>query len=197
MEVQILGIDSRWWYVGLIGLVVLERLVELLLTRRNARRLAQRGGIQVGSAHYPWMVALHSSLLIAAPAEVLLLHRPLVPALAFSMLALVGLTMGLRYWAISSLGDRWTTEIWVVPGEQAIVRGPYRYLRHPNYLAVVIEVAALPLVHTAWISAVFFSLGNVWVLKQRIRAEEAALSEHSAYGDRFAGRRRFLPGGGN
>lgn len=192
---SLFGLDTRWLYVGLIGLIVLERLVELILTRRNARRLAARGGFQVGSAHYPWMVALHSSLLLAAPLEVLWLRRPLLPPLALVALACLVGTMALRYWAISSLGDRWTTEIWVVPGEEAVVRGPYRLLRHPNYLAVVVEVAALPLVHSAWLTALVFSLGNAWVLRQRIRAEEQALSEHSAYDERFADRPRFLPRG--
>ncbi len=194
---MILGIETRYWYLGFIGLIVLERLVELLLTRRNARRLAARGGFRVVSAHYPWMVVLHATLLLAAPAEIWWLRRPLLPTLALAMLALVVATMALRYWAISSLGDRWTTEVWVVPGEAAVVRGPYRFLRHPNYLAVVFEVAALPLVHTAWITATLYSLGNLWVLRQRIRAEEAALFEHSAYREQFADRPRFLPAGGN
>jgi methyltransferase len=102
--------------------------------------------------------------------------------------------MALRYWAISTLGDRWTTRIFVVPGEPPVVGGPYRYLRHPNYLAVIAEVAALPLVHTAWLTAGLGSLANALVLRARIRAEEAALSQASDYLEKLGGRPRFVPG---
>lgn len=179
------GYDTRWLYGALLLLIVGERVVELLLTRRNARRLLARGGIEVGRAHYPWMVALHSALLVAAPLEVWAFQRPWIPWLGGPMLGLLVATMGLRYWAISSLGDHWTTQVIVVPGEAAVRRGPYRWFRHPNYVAVVFEVAALPLIHTAWLTAVFFSLGNALVLRARLRSEEAALEEHAAYGEVF------------
>jgi methyltransferase len=110
------------------------------------------------------------------------------------MLVVLAATMGLRYWAIASLGDRWTTQVFVVPGEAPVRRGPYRWLRHPNYLAVVFEVAALPLVHTAWCTALLVSIGNAWVLRVRIREEEAALREHSGYAEAFADLRRLVPG---
>ncbi len=176
----VLGVDTRVLYLGLIGLVVLERLAELVITRRNAARLRARGGFEVGGGHYPPMVILHTGLLIAAPLEVWVLERPWIPALGVTMLCVVAATMALRYWAISSLGDRWTTQIFVVPGEPLVTRGPYRWLRHPNYLAVILEVAALPLVHSAWLTALVVSLGNAWVLRVRIGTEEAALRQHSA-----------------
>jgi methyltransferase len=185
---------SAGWYLALILAVVAERICELLLTRRNAARMVARGGFAAGDGHYPLMVILHTALLVGAPLEVFLLSRPFVAWLGWPMLALVFATMALRYWAISTLGDRWTTRIFVVPGEPPVVGGPYRWVRHPNYLAVILEVAALPLVHTAWLTAVFGSLANAFVLRARIRAEEAALSEASSYREKLGDRPRFLPG---
>jgi len=190
----ILGVDTRVLYLGLIGLVVLERLAELVITRRNAGRLRARGGFEAGRGHYTPMVVLHSGLLIAAPLEVWMLGRPLIPLLAASTSILLAATMGLRYWAIASLGDRWTTRVFVVPGEAPVRRGPYRWLRHPNYLAVVFEVAALPLVHTAWCTALLASIANAGVLRVRIRTEEEALEHHSDYSEAFAGLPRLVPG---
>ncbi len=181
-------------YLGLILAVVAERLVELVLTQRNAARLRARGGFAVGDAHYPAMVLLHTALLIGAPLEVYLLARPFLPWLGWPMLALVAATMALRYWAITTLGDRWTTRIFVVPGEPPVTGGPYRYLRHPNYLAVVLEVAALPLVHSAWLTAALGSLANAFVLEARIGAEEKALDEASSYLETLGDRPRFVPG---
>lgn len=185
---------SATLYLLLILAVVAERICELLLTRRNAARMAARGGFAAGDAHYPAMVALHTALLVGAPLEVFLLARPFLPWLGWPMLALVAATMALRYWAITTLGDRWTTRIFVVPGEPPVSGGPYRYLRHPNYLAVILEVAALPLVHTAWLTAALGSLANAFVLRTRIRAEEAALAQASAYLEKLGDRPRFLPG---
>jgi methyltransferase len=124
------------------------------------------------------MVALHTAWLLACPAEVWLLRRPLIPSLAAAMLVLLSMAMALRYWVIATLGGRggrWTTRIVVLPGAPLIERGPYRLLRHPNYLAVVVEILALPLVHTAWITASVASVANAMILAVRIRAEERAL----------------------
>ena len=187
--------DTRWLYLGLIGLVVLERLLELVITERNARRLRARGGFEVGRAHFVPMALLHGGLLAAAPIEVFLLDRPFVPWLGAVMLVLLAGTMALRYWAISSLGDRWTTRVFVVPEEPPAAKGPYRWLRHPNYLAVIVEVAVLPLVHTAWWTALAFSIGNVFVLRTRIRVEEEALEAHSDYLATLGDRPRLVPGG--
>ena len=186
--------DTRWLYLGVIGLVVLERLLELVITERNARRLRARGGFEVGRPHFVPMALLHTFLLAAAPLEVFLLDRPFLPWLGAAMLVALAGTMALRYWAISSLGDRWTTRVFVVPGEPPVARGPYRWLRHPNYLAVIVEVAALPLIHTAWWTAVAFSLGNALVLRTRIRVEEQALAEHSDYREVLGDRPRIVPG---
>ncbi|HEX9734384.1 MAG TPA: isoprenylcysteine carboxylmethyltransferase family protein [Thermoanaerobaculia bacterium] len=169
------GIDTRWLYLALVALVAAERLVELAVTRRNVARLLARGGRPVGDEHYGAMVAVHTALLVAAPLEVWLLARPFVAPLALAMTALLALTMALRYWVIATLGERWTTRVVVVPGEPLVARGPYRFLRHPNYLGVALEGAALPLVHTAWWTAIGFAVANFFVLRTRIRVEDEAL----------------------
>lgn len=184
---ELLSADTRVLYSMLIGLVVAERLVELIVTQRNRRWALAQGGVEVGEDHYRWMVVVHTLFLIACPAEVWLLDRPLVPWLAVSMLALLLATMGLRYWAISTLGRRWTTRVVCVPGLPVVTGGPYRFVRHPNYLAVVLEILALPLVHTAWCTALVFSVANVFVLRTRIRVEEEALSRYNDYGESFPG----------
>jgi methyltransferase len=148
-----------------------------------------QGGVEVGEDHYRWMVVVHTLFLIACPAEVWLLDRPFVPWLAAAMLALLAGTMALRYWAISTLGKRWTTKVVCVPGLPVVTGGPYRFVRHPNYVAVVLEIAALPLIHTAWLTAAVFSLANIFVLRTRIRVEEEALSRYNDYQERFPGAR--------
>lgn len=188
--------ETTWLFCALIAAVAVERLFEMSLAKRHAARLVSRGGYAVGDGHFPWMVALHTSLLLAAPLEVVLLARPFSPPLGFAMLAVVLATMALRYWVIHTLGDRWTTRVFVVPGEAPVTGGPYRFLRHPNYLAVVLEVAALPLVHGAWLTAIVFSLLNAWLLGVRIRVEEEALRAVSPYDAELGARPRLLPAGG-
>ena len=162
-------------FAALVAAVGLTRLAELARAGRNRRRLLAKGGIEVGAGHWPAMVAVHAGVLFAAPLEVWLARRPLYPVLAGTMLVVLAITFAARYWVITILGDRWTTRIVVVPGASRITRGPYRWVRHPNYLAVAFEVPALPLVHTAWITALVFGLANLAVLAVRIRAEDEAL----------------------
>jgi len=180
-------------YLLLVLAVVIERAVELVITRRNLAWARARGAREHGAGHYPWMVATHGFFLVACPLEVVALDRQFVPLLGAPMLGLVAAAMALRYWAIAALGRRWTTRVVVLPELPVVTGGPYRWLRHPNYLAVVIEVAALPLVHTAWITAVVFSAANALVLRRRITAEETALRAASDYDAAMAGRRALLP----
>ncbi len=189
------GLDTCVLYTILIGLVAAGRLFELRIAGRNYRALLARGGVEVGSEHYRWMVLLHTAFLIACPLEVWLLGRPFIPVLAAVMLGLAILSAALRWWVIATLHGRWTTRIVCLPGVAPVTGGPYRFLRHPNYLAVIVEMFALPLIHTAWLTAVIFSALNAVILRVRIRAEEAALSRLSEYGAAFAGRPRLLPGG--
>lgn len=168
--------DTRLLYTLLVVAVALGRLIELRIAERHQRSLLARGGVEAGAGHYPWMVALHTAFLLSCPLEVWLLDRPFLPALAAAMLALLFGAVALRWWAIATLGERWTTRILVLPGASLVTGGPYRFLRHPNYLAVATEIAALPLVHTAWMTALAFTLLNAWLLRVRIQAEEAALA---------------------
>ncbi|MFE4695991.1 isoprenylcysteine carboxyl methyltransferase family protein [Streptomyces sp. NPDC056738] len=164
------------WYALLVAAVAAERVGELVVARRNERWSRARGAIEAGRGHYPAMVALHTALLLGCPAEVWLADRPFVPALGWSMLAVLMGAQALRWWCIATLGFRWNTRVIVVPGLPLVARGPYRLLRHPNYVAVVAEGVALPLVHTAWVTAVLFTLVNAVVLTVRIRCENRALA---------------------
>jgi methyltransferase len=139
------------------------------------------------------MVAMHACFLVACAAAAL--RRPEPPAATVAVGALLGLAgaHALRWWAMATLGARWTTRVLVVPGAPPVTGGPYGYLRHPNYLAVVIEMAAVPLVWGSWGVALAFSVANALVLAFRIRAEEAALGDD--WERAFRGRRRLVPGG--
>ncbi len=180
-------------YLGLLAAVALERGVELVLSARNARLARARGGVESGQGHYPVMAAFHGLFLLCCALEVVLLRRPFPGAAGWMALAVVLAAQGLRYWAIATLGWRWNTRIVVVPDAAPVTGGPYRWVRHPNYVAVIAELIALPLVHGAWLTALVFSLGNAWLLRVRIRAEEQALGEPWRHA--FAGRPRFVPGG--
>ncbi|MGN6302224.1 MAG: isoprenylcysteine carboxyl methyltransferase family protein [Angustibacter sp.] len=163
------------WYVGLVVLVGLERLGELVVSKRNAAWSLARGGREYGAGHYPPMVVLHSVLLVGAVVEVLVADRPFVPWLGWPMLAVVVAAQALRWWCIVTLGHQWNTRVIVVPGLDLVRRGPYRWVPHPNYVAVVAEGVALPLVHTAWLTALVFTVLNAALLRVRIRTEDAAL----------------------
>ncbi len=126
-------------------------------------------------------------------AQALVQDRPFRLLLALLMLALLVGSMGLRYWAVTSLGNRWNTRVLVVPGLPAVTKGPYRWIRHPNYVAVFIELFALPLVHGAWLTALVFSVANFFLLKVRIAMEEDALTQHCSYLEDMGKRPRFLP----
>jgi len=164
-------------FVVLVVATGFERLAELVVSTRNARWSFARGGVESGRGHFPPMVALHTGLLVACLVEVLVAHRPFLPWLGWPMLVLTLVSQGLRWWCIASLGPRWNTRVIVVPGLPPEVRGPYRFLRHPNYLVVVLEGIALPLVHTAWTTALVFTVLNaVLLLGFRLPAENRALA---------------------
>ncbi len=162
-------------YYLLILAVGIERVAELIVAKRNARWAFAHGGKEFGHGHYPAMAALHTALLVGCVIEVWALHRPFVPWLGWPMLAVVALSQGLRWWCVTALGRRWNTLVIVIPQAPLVRRGPYRWLHHPNYVAVVAEGLALPLVHTAWLTALGFTLANAALLRLRIRVENSAL----------------------
>jgi methyltransferase len=166
---------SELWFTALVVAVALERLAELIVSKRHAAWAFSRGGVEYGQAHYVAMVALHTALLVGAVVEVWLLDRPFLPVLGWTMLALVVASQALRWWCIRTLGRQWNTRVIVVPGLSLVTRGPYRVLRHPNYVAVVVEGLALPLVHAAWVTAALFTVLNAALLTVRIRVEDGAL----------------------
>ncbi|MGV9288440.1 isoprenylcysteine carboxyl methyltransferase family protein [Streptomyces sp. NPDC003719] len=164
------------WYTLLVLAVAGERVAELLVARRNAAWTLSRAGVEHGRGHYPVMVALHTGLLACCVAEAALADRPFLPAPGWVMLALALLAQALRWWCITVLGPYWNTRVIVVPGARLVGAGPYRFLRHPNYVAVVVEIAALPLVHSAWLTATAFTAANALLLTVRIRCENTALA---------------------
>ncbi|MFJ8698472.1 MULTISPECIES: isoprenylcysteine carboxyl methyltransferase family protein [Streptomyces] len=165
------------WYVILVLAVAAERVAELVVARRNAAWTLARAGVEHGRGHYPVMVALHTGLLVCCLLEPLLADRPFLPALGWPALALALLAQALRWWCIATLGPYWNTRVIVVPGARLVGAGPYRFLRHPNYVAVVVEVAALPLVHSAWLTATVFTAANAMLLTVRLRCENTALAQ--------------------
>jgi methyltransferase len=166
-------------YIGLVLLTGAERVVELVISKRHAALAFARGGVEHGLGHFPAMVVLHTGLLLACIAEVVLLDRPFLPALGWPMLVIALLCQAGRYWVIWALGEQWNTRVIVVPGATRVTRGPYRWswLRHPNYWIVAIEGIALPLVHSAWITAIVFTVLNaILLLGFRIPTENRALA---------------------
>ncbi|CAM5787762.1 MULTISPECIES: isoprenylcysteine carboxyl methyltransferase family protein [Brevibacillus] len=158
--------------------VVLQRLLELRLASRNARYLRSIGGYEVGADHYKYIVFLHVGFFAALLAEGI--WRKGMPApwwpLSFSLFLFAQI---LRYWCILTLGKRWNTRIIILPGAPPITRGPYRYIRHPNYWIVTIELFTLPLTFSAYVTAMFFTICNLWLLlRVRIPAEERAVYKH-------------------
>lgn len=155
-------------------LVAVQRLAELALSRRNARRLIAAGGRELGAAHYPFLVGVHAGWLLAlfvlVPADAALRPLPLAVFLA---------AQAARIWVIASLGRYWTTRVIDLPDAPLVRAGPYRWLRHPNYLVVIIEIAALPLAFGAWAVAAVFSAANLCVLWFRLRVENAALDRRA------------------
>jgi methyltransferase len=164
-------------YYLLILVVALERLAELVVSKRNATWAFANGGKEFGRGHYPVMVAIHTALLVGCVVEVWALDRPFIPWLGWTMFVIAVLSQVLRWWCITTLGKRWNTLVIVIPDAPLVKTGPYKYtwLHHPNYLVVVIEGIALPMIHTAWITAICFTLANAWLLSVRLRVENEAL----------------------
>jgi methyltransferase len=181
-------------YIALLVLVGIGRLGEVAVSRRNQRKMQEQGVQKIVEPHFPWLVLFHGAVLVSAGAEVLFLHRPLIPALAISMLALFILSNVLRYWVIFLLGGLWNIQIMDSSRLGIVTSGPYRWVRHPNYTGVVMEVFSLPMIHTAWITAIIGTLGYFEVLRRRLKIEDRVLMANPAYRQAMGGKPRFLPG---
>jgi len=180
-------------YLALLVLVGIGRLAELGISRRNQHRLAAQGAHKVPEPHFRWMVLLHGAVLIGAGSEVLFLHRPLIPSLAGSMLVLFILANLLRWWVVHALAGHWNVELMDASHIKVVSSGPYRWVRHPNYVGVVAEVFSLPMIHTAWITAIAGTLGYVVILGRRLRLEDGFLMANPAYRLAMGEKPRFLP----
>lgn len=180
-------------FTGLVLAVGAGRLIELAISQQRRRALAQRGATLIAERHFPAMVLLHTGVLVAALAEAWLAARPVIPIVSVVALGLVFAASTLRWWVIQALGQHWNVRVVNSLSLGVVTDGPYRWVRHPNYLAVFLELLALPLVHGAFVTAIVGSAAHVWVLAQRIRAEEAVLHADPAYRALMAGKPRFLP----
>lgn len=159
--------------VAVLSLVTVQRLSELIIARRNTTRLLAIGGVETGAAHYPVMVSLHAAWLAG------LWFFAVSQPVSLSLLALYGVAQLFRLWILLSLGSRWTTRIITIPGETLVARGPYRFMRHPNYVLVATEIPLLPMVFGLWVYALVFAALNAAMLAWRIRSENAALENVS------------------
>lgn len=181
-------------FLGLLVVVALLRIVELRISRAHQRDMTARGAAKVNEPRFRWMVLLHTAVLIGAALEVVLLHRPLIPILALIMLAVFLAANGVRWWVIRTLGNHWNVQVMDSTSLGVVTSGPFRYVRHPNYAAVFTEMLALPLIHTAWITAAAGSLAHVLVLSQRLATEERILLANPQYRETMGRKPRFLPG---
>ena len=160
----------------LIVAVAVERIIELIISKRNLRWSYSQGGVEYGRSHYKYMVFIHVFLLVGALVEFWVTQPDLNPFWSWSAFVLAIASQGLRWWCILTLGKRWNTLVVIIPGVPAVKKGPYKWFKHPNYLAVVVEGFALPLVGFSWRTALIFSTLNIWVLTARLRCENAALA---------------------
>lgn len=160
----------------LLVIVAIERIVELVISKRNLRWSFAQGGIEFGRSHYKYMVAIHVFLLGGSLIEVWFFRPTLIPTLSGIMFLLAIASQALRWWCICALGKRWNTLVVIIPGKPVCKTGPYRWFKHPNYVAVIIEGFALPMVGFAWRTAVIFTILNAVVLTARLRSENAALA---------------------
>jgi len=185
-------VTSQHVFAVALALLVAQRVYELRLSRRHERRLFARGAVEHAPRHFRAMAALHGSWFVAMSVEVFVFDAAFHPRVAFVALAVTIAGQALRYAAIRTLGERWTVRVITLPGQEPVRAGIYRHVRHPNYAGVVLEIAAVPLLHGAFFTSVSYSLANAVVLWVRIRAEERALSACGNYAGLLR-RPRFLP----
>jgi methyltransferase len=181
-------------FLVLLAAVATLRFVELRISQRHQRQLVSRGAGRINDPRFRWMVALHTAILLGAALEVILLRRPLLPWLAAPMLAVFLAANAVRWWVICSLGDHWNVQVMDSTALGVVTSGPFRFVRHPNYAAVFAELLALPLIHSAWITALLGSLAHVAVLAERLSTEERVLFANPDYRAAMTRKPRFLPG---
>ena len=173
------------FFTMIIMIVIIQRLVELFVAKRNEKWMLGQGSFEVGAGHYPFMVAMHIAFFITLIFEFFIMDPPLSPLwILFLMLFLIAQIA--RIWCLTSLGKFWNTKILILPGADVVKKGPYQFIRHPNYVIVTTELLVLPLLFSAYFTAIIFSLLNLWMLSVRIPAEEKALKKATNYKERFS-----------
>ena len=188
MDVSVIAFLTLLLAVGLL------RLLELRISRRHQQEMLARGAAKVDDPKFRWMVVLHTSVLLGAAVEVVLLRRPFLPVLAAAMFVVFLMANAVRWWVIRTLGEHWNVQVMDSMRLGVITSGPFRYVRHPNYAAVFAEMSALPLIHTAWITAIVGALAHTAVLSQRLATEERVLLANPNYRAAMSSKPRFLPG---
>src|SRR5258708_32986619 len=181
-------------FLALLLAVAAMRIVELRISKRHQRDMTARGAAKAKDPIFRWMAAFHTLLLIGAAAEVVSLHRPFLPALAIPMIILFVLANSVRWWVIRTLGEHWNVEVMDSTRLGVLTTGPFRYVRHPNYAAVFVEMIALPLIHTAWITALVGAVVHMVVLAVRLSADERVLFANPDYAASMSSKPRFVPG---
>ena len=181
-------------YLVLLVVVALLRLVELRISKKHQQEMVARGAAKVVDPRFRWMVLLHTAVIVGAAVEVVFLHRPFFPLLAAICFAIFLAANAVRWWVIRSLGEHWNVQVMNSTRLGVITSGPFRYVRHPNYAAVFVEMLALPLLHCAWITAGVGAVAHLLVLSRRIHTEEHVLFADERYREAMSGKARFLPG---
>ncbi len=181
-------------FLALLLAVAAMRIFELRISKRHQQEMAARGAAKVNDPNFRWMALFHTLVLIGAAAEVVFLRRPFLPSLAIPMLVLFITANIVRWWVIRTLGEHWNVQVMDSTRLGVITSGPFRYVRHPNYAAVFVEMIALPLIHTAWITAITGAIAHVIVLTLRLSTEERVLLANPDYAAAMGSKPRFLPG---
>jgi methyltransferase len=164
------------YFWGFLGFVILQRLIELVIAKRNAKVSFSKDAVEIDAPGYKYIVLMHTLFLISLILEKLII-QPGLNFLWYLFLILFLIAQFLRYWSIVSLGDFWNTRILIVKGSKLVKKGPYKFFAHPNYLAVITEIAVIPLIFSCYITAIVFSILNIFILSRRVKIEDNALRE--------------------
>ncbi|WP_225217681.1 isoprenylcysteine carboxyl methyltransferase family protein [Sporosarcina gallistercoris] len=172
-----------FWIV--ISIVILQRLTELVIAKNNEKRMKAQGAYEVGARHYPAIVLLHTAFFVSFLLEVVI-RKPSLSPIWGALLTIFLLTQLLRVWCLASLGKYWNTKIIILPGADVVMKGPYKFIRHPNYVIVATEILVLPMIFGAYFTAIVFTLLNAWMMSVRIPQEEQALKDATNYKEKFS-----------
>ncbi|MFV2048040.1 MULTISPECIES: isoprenylcysteine carboxyl methyltransferase family protein [Metabacillus] len=176
----------------LFSLLIVQRLTELFIAKKNEKWMINRGGVEHGNEHYPFILSLHVLFLISLLLEVIIFQKELTE-LWVVLVPLLVITQLMRYWSVMSLGNYWNTKIIIVPNDIVVSKGPYQFIKHPNYVVVAVEILIIPLLFEAYITSLVFTMLNVVMMTIRIPAEEKALQTYTNYQEVFTVKSRFLP----